>query len=124
MGSIYYTSPHLFTTHPLIYLLHITTSLHLFTTHYYFTPSIYYTSPHLFTTHYYFTPSIYPAESSNSFPINFASGAVAGSVASTITLPFDVLKTLKQIDMGERDIMEVKAGKSQGNIAIAKELIR
>lgn len=68
--------------------------------------------------------SIYPAESSNSFPINFASGAVAGSVASTITLPFDVLKTLKQIDMGERDIMEVKAGRSQGNIAIAKELIR
>jgi len=26
--------------------------------------------------------------------------------------------------MGERDIMEVKAGRSQGNIAIAKELIR
>ena len=68
--------------------------------------------------------SLYPAESTNSFPINFASGAVAGSVASTITLPFDVLKTMKQIDMGEKDIMGVKEGKSQGNMAIAKELVR
>jgi len=69
--------------------------------------------------------SLYPAESTNSFPINFASGAVAGSVASTITLPFDVLKTLKQIDMGEKDIMGVKDGmRSQGNMAIFKELVR
>jgi len=68
--------------------------------------------------------SLYPNEYPNSFPITFASGALAGSVASTFTLPFDVLKTLKQLDMGERDIMGAKPGRSQGNVAIARELVK
>merc|ERR1719369_742542 len=67
---------------------------------------------------------MYPSEGSNSFTIHFLSGAVAGSVASTITLPFDVLKTIKQIDMGEKDIMGVKPGRSQGNVAIVRELVK
>ena len=57
------------------------------------------------------------------FMVTFVSGAVAGSVASTITLPFDVIKTIKQIEMGERDIMRVTAGHSRTNLTIARELI-
>merc|ERR1712200_72652 len=67
--------------------------------------------------------SIYPAESSNSFPINFASGAVAGSVASTITLPFDVLKTTKQIEIGERDIMQVQRAVMRSNNQIVRDIL-
>jgi len=58
------------------------------------------------------------------FSVHFLSGAFAGSVASTLTLPFDVIKTHKQIEMGERDIMNVKPGSSGTNLSIARSLVR
>jgi len=51
--------------------------------------------------------------------VNFCSGAVAGSVACTATLPFDVIKSIRQIEIGQQR----KSGRSRGNIAVATELI-
>ncbi|XP_026318600.1 solute carrier family 25 member 40-like isoform X2 [Hyposmocoma kahamanoa] len=40
----------------------------------------------------------------NSFLFNFFCGSVAGSIAAFITLPFDVVKTHQQIELGEKEI--------------------
>uniref|UniRef100_A0A4W3J7J5 Solute carrier family 25 member 40 n=1 Tax=Callorhinchus milii TaxID=7868 RepID=A0A4W3J7J5_CALMI len=39
------------------------------------------------------------------FMISFASGAASGSIAATITLPFDVVKTRRQIALGELEAL-------------------
>lgn len=59
----------------------------------------------------------------DTFSVNFISGAVAGTVASTVTLPFDVVKTMKQIDVGER-VMQVKAGVSRSNREIFRDILK
>ncbi|XP_013192362.1 probable mitochondrial glutathione transporter SLC25A40 [Amyelois transitella] len=45
-----------------------------------------------------------PDSEKNSFLFNFFCGSVAGSVAAFITLPFDVVKTHQQIELGEKEI--------------------
>ncbi|XP_068118182.1 mitochondrial glutathione transporter SLC25A39 [Hyperolius riggenbachi] len=42
--------------------------------------------------------------SGNQFLINFTSGAVSGAVAAVLTLPFDVVKTHRQIELGDMDL--------------------
>ncbi|XP_011553802.2 probable mitochondrial glutathione transporter SLC25A40 isoform X2 [Plutella xylostella] len=45
-----------------------------------------------------------PESEKNSFMFNFFCGSVAGSIAAFITLPFDVVKTHQQIELGEKEI--------------------
>uniref|UniRef100_A0A8C1VEW2 Mitochondrial glutathione transporter SLC25A39 n=1 Tax=Cyprinus carpio TaxID=7962 RepID=A0A8C1VEW2_CYPCA len=44
-----------------------------------------------------------------SFTISFTAGAVSGAIAAILTLPFDVVKTRKQIQLGEMEALGVSA---------------
>ncbi|XP_043262162.1 solute carrier family 25 member 40-like isoform X1 [Colletes gigas] len=52
--------------------------------------------------------------SNQSFTFNLAAGAMAGSMAAFFTIPFDVVKTHTQIEMGEKEIYSDKPGHSGG----------
>ncbi|XP_005059945.1 PREDICTED: solute carrier family 25 member 39 [Ficedula albicollis] len=45
------------------------------------------------------------------FTVSFISGAVSGTVAAVLTLPFDVVKTQRQIELGDSEVHPVKASK-------------
>ncbi|NXC89645.1 S2539 protein, partial [Cercotrichas coryphoeus] len=45
------------------------------------------------------------------FTVSFISGAISGTVAAVLTLPFDVVKTQRQIELGDSEVQPVKASK-------------
>ncbi|XP_061223839.1 probable mitochondrial glutathione transporter SLC25A39 isoform X3 [Neopsephotus bourkii] len=45
------------------------------------------------------------------FMISFTSGAISGTVAAVLTLPFDVVKTQRQIELGHSELHPVTASK-------------
>ncbi|XP_035427831.1 probable mitochondrial glutathione transporter SLC25A39 isoform X2 [Cygnus atratus] len=45
------------------------------------------------------------------FMISFASGAISGTLAAVLTLPFDVVKTQRQIELGDSELHPVAASK-------------
>ncbi|XP_075578918.1 mitochondrial glutathione transporter SLC25A39 isoform X2 [Pelecanus crispus] len=45
------------------------------------------------------------------FMISFTSGAISGTVAAVLTLPFDVVKTQRQIELGDGEVHPVAASK-------------
>ncbi|KOC67925.1 Solute carrier family 25 member 40 [Habropoda laboriosa] len=48
--------------------------------------------------------------------------AIAGSIAAFLTIPFDVVKTHKQIEMGEKEIYSDKPGHSSGTWIVIRKI--
>ncbi|XP_048373101.1 probable mitochondrial glutathione transporter SLC25A39 isoform X2 [Sphaerodactylus townsendi] len=46
------------------------------------------------------------------FMVSFAAGGISGMVAAVLTLPFDVVKTQRQIELGNMETLQVTASKS------------
>ncbi|XP_068986388.1 mitochondrial glutathione transporter SLC25A40-like [Bombus flavifrons] len=56
------------------------------------------------------------------FTFNFIAGAIAGSIAAFLTIPFDVVKTHRQIEMGEKEIYSDKPGRIGGTWIVIKKI--
>lgn len=54
---------------------------------------------------------------------NFLFGSLAGSVAALVTTPFDIVKTLRQIDVAENEIMKSPPTRSQSTKTILNQLL-
>ncbi|KAL4707281.1 hypothetical protein ACJJTC_019819 [Scirpophaga incertulas] len=63
-----------------------------------------------------------PDSEKNTFLFNFFCGSVAGSLAAFVTLPFDVIKTHQQIELGEKEIYS--DGKTRQRAANMKEIAK
>ncbi|XP_033826334.1 probable mitochondrial glutathione transporter SLC25A39 isoform X1 [Periophthalmus magnuspinnatus] len=56
------------------------------------------------------------------FSVSFTSGAISGAIAAILTLPFDVVKTRRQIQLGEMDSLGVFPRKTSSTWQIMKEI--
>ncbi|XP_029363542.1 mitochondrial glutathione transporter SLC25A39 isoform X1 [Echeneis naucrates] len=56
------------------------------------------------------------------FSISFTAGAVSGAIAAILTLPFDVVKTRRQIQLGEMDTLGVSLKRTTSTWHIMKEI--
>ncbi|XP_011064747.1 PREDICTED: solute carrier family 25 member 40-like [Acromyrmex echinatior] len=60
--------------------------------------------------------------SQQTFTFNLVAGAVAGSIAAFFTIPFDVVKTHRQIEMGEKEIYSDKPIRSSTTWTIIQRI--
>jgi solute carrier family 25 protein 39/40 len=58
------------------------------------------------------------------FAFSFVSGATAGTVAAVVTLPFDVVKTHRQIELGEMQIINNKTSNASTTRDILRRIYR
>lgn len=56
------------------------------------------------------------------FYISFTSGAISGAIAAILTLPFDVVKTRRQIQLGEMDSLGVSLKKTSSTWHMMREI--
>uniref|UniRef100_A0A4W4EKU4 Mitochondrial glutathione transporter SLC25A39 n=1 Tax=Electrophorus electricus TaxID=8005 RepID=A0A4W4EKU4_ELEEL len=54
------------------------------------------------------------------FAISFSAGAISGAIAAMMTLPFDVVKTRRQIQLGEMDTLGAHLKKPSSTLHIMK----
>ncbi|XP_074796699.1 mitochondrial glutathione transporter SLC25A39 isoform X2 [Natator depressus] len=56
------------------------------------------------------------------FMVSFAAGAISGTVAAVLTLPFDVVKTQRQIELGDLETLRVAASKSSSTWLLLRRI--
>ncbi|XP_042162922.1 solute carrier family 25 member 40-like isoform X1 [Oncorhynchus tshawytscha] len=57
------------------------------------------------------------------FAITFISGAVSGSISSIVTLPFDVVKTRRQVEIGELQAMNLSSKASSSTLSVMTKIV-
>lgn len=61
--------------------------------------------------------------SNPTFAITFTAGAVSGSIAAIVTLPFDVVKTRRQVELGELQAMNLSTQVSSSTYNVMKRIV-
>ncbi|KAH0626903.1 hypothetical protein JD844_002196 [Phrynosoma platyrhinos] len=54
--------------------------------------------------------------------VSFAAGAISGTVAAILTLPFDVVKTQRQIELGDMEALQVSTLKSSSTWLLMQKI--
>ncbi|KAJ8919155.1 hypothetical protein NQ315_012141 [Exocentrus adspersus] len=62
------------------------------------------------------------SESVPPFWFSFLAGAISGTIAALVTVPFDVVKTHQQIDFGESTLYSDQPGRGKTTVQIIKEI--
>ncbi|CAN9514220.1 unnamed protein product [Ophioblennius macclurei] len=57
------------------------------------------------------------------FAITFASGAVSGSIAAAVTIPFDVVKTRRQVELGELQAKQLSSQLSSSTFSVMSRIV-
>ncbi|XP_034990751.1 probable mitochondrial glutathione transporter SLC25A39 isoform X1 [Zootoca vivipara] len=56
------------------------------------------------------------------FRVSFAAGAISGTVAAILTLPFDVVKTQRQIQLGDMETLQVATPRSSSTWLLMQKI--